>query len=324
LFLCLLNYFPYCVKISKEFKVGLLGILALVILYFGYGFLKGSDLFVTTKRYFVKFDDIEGLTVSNPVMLNGYSVGLVKKITLIQGKQNQLLLNIDIDEDILIGDSARLILSSSDLLGGKMLVLDVGKRGTSTKTDTLMPGKEEGLTQLIQKSALPMIENINKLFDHIDGLVLSFSNTAEKLNSSLDNMARTSGTVDKMITTNEKDFEIITDNLRILSGTLINTEKSLSLMMGKYTQFGDSLNKIKLAHSIENLNKSVKEVQASLASLNAGKGTMGKMLKDDSLYYNLSHSAASLDLLLKDLKARPKRYVQFSVFGKKERKEKVQ
>ncbi len=299
----------------------MLGISALVILYFGYGFLKGSDLFVTTKRYFVKFDDIEGLTVSNPVMLNGYSIGLVKKITLIQGKQNRLLLNVDLDEDVLIGDSARLILSSSDLLGGKMLVLDVGKKGTNSKTDTLLSGKEEGLTQLIQKSALPMIDNINKLFNHIDGLVLSFSSTAEKLNASLDNVARTSGTVDKMIATNEKDFEILTDNLRILSGSLINTEKSLSLMMSKYTQFGDSLNKIKLAHSIENLNKSVKEVQTSLASLNAGKGTMGKMLKDDSLYTNLSHSAQSLDLLLKDLKARPKRYVQFSVFGRKEKKQ---
>lgn len=308
-------------KISKEFKVGVLGISALVILYFGYGFLKGSDLFVTTKRYFVKFDDIEGLTVSNPVMLNGYSIGLVKKITLIQGKQNRLLLNVDLDEDVLIGDSARLILSSSDLLGGKMLVLDVGKKGTNSKTDTLLSGKEEGLTQLIQKSALPMIDNINKLFNHIDGLVLSFSSTAEKLNASLDNVARTSGTVDKMIATNEKDFEILTDNLRILSGSLVNTEKSLSLMMSKYTQFGDSLNKIKLAHSIENLNKSVKEVQTSLASLNAGKGTMGKMLKDDSLYTNLSHSAQSLDLLLKDLKARPKRYVQFSVFGRKEKKQ---
>jgi len=307
------------VKISKEFKVGLLGASALVILYFGYGFLKGSDLFVTTKRYYVKFENIEGLTVSNPVMLNGFSVGLVKKIVLVQGKTNELLLSVDVNKEIQIGDSAKLILSSSDLLGGKMLVLDVGKAGTQTKTDTLLPAREEGITQMIQKSALPVIDKVNKLFDHIDGLVLSFSKTADKLNNSLDNMSKTTGSIDNMISANEKDFEVVTDNLKILSGSLIETEKSLSIMLSKYSQFGDSLNKIKLAHSIENLNKSVKEVQLSLQSLNAGKGTMGKMLKSDSLYDNLSHSALSLDLLLKDLKARPKRYVQFSVFGKKEK-----
>lgn len=310
-----------CVKISKEFKVGVLGVSALVILYFGYGFLKGSDLFVTTKRYFVKFDNIEGLTVSNPVMLNGFSVGLVKKIWLQPGTQNQVWLSVDLDKTIPIGDSAKLILSSSDLLGGKMLVLDVGKPGTTAKTDTLLSGKEEGITQMIQKSALPMIDNVNQLFGHVDELVISFSQTANKLNRSLDNLAKTSENVDMMIDANKNDFNAITDNLRVLSGSLIQTEKSLTTMMGKYSQFGDSLNKMKLAHSIENLNKSVKEVQASLASLNAGKGTMGKMLKDDSLYTNLSHSAQSLDLLLKDLKARPKRYVQFSVFERKEKKD---
>jgi phospholipid/cholesterol/gamma-HCH transport system substrate-binding protein len=312
------------VTIKKEFKVGFLAISAMVILYFGIDFLKGSDVFNPARKYFVRFKNIDGLTASNPVMLNGFQVGLVKKIKINQGEAFPVLLQLEINKDIVLGKSSKAILSNNGLLGGKMIVLETGKDGTQLRSDTLDAEVAPGLTSMIEDKAQPVVNQITHLVNSLDKLVDSFGPTVVKLNETLQSVTTLSNSANGMVVNNQDDLKKITQNIQLLSKSLIATEGELNKMMKKMNVLGDSLTKADLAGTIHSLHMTTDQLNKTLVSLNEGKGTMSKLMKNDSLYRNLNASSASLNALLVDFKANPKRYVHFSVFGQKEKKKKEQ
>ena len=307
-------------EVKKEFKVGILVIAALAILSFGIGFLKGSDIFNPARSYFVAYENVDGLTASNPVMLDGFQVGLVRRIKIFQGRKKPVVVELEINKDIIIGDSAKALLSNNGLLGGKMIVLDPGSRLKVLEGDTLIASVAPGFTSMLEDKAQPMVDKVTALVNSVDGLIHSFEPTVGKMNESLEAITKLSNTSNAVMTDSKQDIAHITQNLDKLSKSLLDAEKQLESIMTKVGKLGDSLNKADLAGTIHSLHRTTEQLNKTMVALNQGQGTMGKLLKSDSLYRNLNASSASLNALLIDFKANPKRYVHFSVFGSKDKK----
>lgn len=307
-------------KINKEFKVGVLVIAAIVTLYFGIDFLKGSDIFSSSNTYFVSYENADGLTRSNPVMFNGYSVGLVRRITVHQGAPKPIFVELEISKDIIIGDSAEAVLANNGLLGGKMIVLNPGSMTKSRRSDTLMGNVQPGLAALIEEKAEPMVEKVNKVLKSVDELVAAFKPTPGKVNSTLASIERLGNSGSDLVNESKADLKSITQNIEQLTTSLKTTEKDLDQLLKKMNRLGDTLNRADLAGTIHSLHTVGEQLSQTLASINSGNGTAGKLMKSDSLYHSLNTTTQSLNKLLMDMKANPKRYVHFSIFGKKEEK----
>jgi phospholipid/cholesterol/gamma-HCH transport system substrate-binding protein len=308
------------VNLTKEFKVGLFALIGGIILYLGFNYLKGADLFSSTRRYFVIYDRIDGLTVSNAVMLNGMNVGRVEKIRMLTERNNQLLVTLEINENVALGDSSKAVLTDSDLLGGKTIDIEVGKSSNRLSAeDTLIAGKVQGITDILQQKAVPVLDNLDSTAVALYQIMREFEGTATILKSTLQNFEQSSSTVNTMMRENRSSVKQITANFSKLSSSLVETEKSLKPIIGKMDRFADTLNQMQLAKAVDNANKSMQELNAMMTKINRGEGSLGKLVNNDSLYNNLNSTSHSLDLLLKDVKENPRRYINVSVFGRRDK-----
>ena len=306
--------------ISKETKVGLLALSSFVILYLGFNFLKGKDFFSPENQYIVVYKKVEGLTSANQVSLSGMKVGQVKKVELIAGNQVKVTLSIRKDLPLPVGTKA--ILSSDGLLGGKLVRLEMGKgNGMIPVGGSLQPTSETGISDLIKEQALPLLHNLDSLTLSLRVVTKSFEATGSSVNGLIKNTDRTvtslGTTMSSTIAENRTSLAGVTANMKALSGNLIETEKSLKPLIGKFSNIADSLSALKVSHAIATTQKSLEGLHRIMLGIEAGQGSMGKLLKDDSLYSNINRSLADLDKLLIDFRLAPKRYVNLSIFGKK-------
>lgn len=316
------RFYPRAVTINKEFKVGALIFSALIVLYFGIDFLKGSDVFNPTRTYFVHYKNVDGLTASNPVMLDGFQVGLVKKIRIVQGTESKVSVQLEINKEIIISKLGKAMLSNNGFLGGKIIVLDPGRGEQISEGDTLIGSVVPGFTNMLEDKAQPMVNQVTHLVRTVDTLVASFHPTAAKLGETLEAVRKLSDASTGLVTDSRSEVHEIAENLQKLSASLLEAEKQLQQLLAKTDKITDSLNKADIAGAVHSLQKSAEQLNQTLGSINQGKGTLGKLIKSDSLYKNLNASSASLNSLLIDVKANPKRYLHFSLFGGKEKKQK--
>ncbi len=307
-------------NISKEAKVGLMAIVAMVALYFGFHILKGSDVFSRTYKYYVVYDNIDGLTASNPVLLNGLNVGRVQAIKLLQERQNKLLVTLDVQKDVALPVGTVANLADGGLLGGKVIHLVVGKSGNLlVDQDTLSGMKEAGISALLQEKALPLVTHADSLVKNLDIVASGFKETGLILNQVLKNYDQAGTDVQGLLKDNRKNLLAITTNLNKLSASLVETEKELKPLLAKTGTLADSLNALRLGETVQGANKTIAELRQILASVESGKGTAGKLIKDETLYNNLNRTIVSLNKLMTNLREEPKRYVHISVFGKKDK-----
>ncbi len=286
-----------------------------VILYFGFNFLKGSDLFSSARDYFVIYDSVDGLTSSNQIMLNGVAVGRVKETRILTEQNNKILVTLTLDQDIPLTTNTVALLGDNGLIGGKVIQLQIGKGSAITAGDTLKGNKQAGLTAALQDKALPIMTDADSLIRNLNVVVSRFKQTGDVLNQLLANVDQTGLALRATLNENRKNLTSITGNLNQLSAQLLETEKSIKPLMAKANTFTDSLNALRLGQTVAKANQTVGELQAMLQSIKEGQGTAGKLLKDDELYNNMNQSIRDLDKLLVDLRQQPKRYVHFSVFG---------
>ena len=308
--------------ITKEVKVGLLAIIAGTILYLGFNFLKGIDFLSPTNTYWVVYKDIGGLTVSNPVLLNGLQVGRVHT-TKLRTSDNKILVQLEVDNDIPVGDSSIALLANNGILGGKAIVLVTKAVNKNLENgDTLIAAKERGVQDIIYDKAGPVINDLDTMIVGLNG-VLTQIRAEERLAKILANFQKISYQLDLLLYDNSKNLNGITTNLNTLSASLVETEKSLKPLLEKMNTLADSLNQMPLAQTVENANKSMANLNGILTEINQGQGSIGKLVKTEELHNSLNKTVQDLDKLFLDIQARPKRYVHFSVFGgnKKEKKE---
>lgn len=307
-------------KISKEVKVGLLAIVSLMMLYFGFRFLKGSDFFSTTNQYQVVYDNIDGLTASNPIQINGLSVGRVKSIEILQDRNNKLLVTLELNKNIRVTQGTRAFLADDGLLGGKLIQLTINPNKPVLESGSmLIAAKETGLSALIREKTLPVLNNVDSLTYQLNRIIGQFDQTGVVLNQTLRSASAGVRTLDLTIAENRAGLKATLGNVSRLSASLVETERQLKPILAKANTFTDSLQGLQMKQTLATVNRTVGSLQRLLTDINNGRGSLGKLTSDEQLYRNVNATTASLERLLTDLRENPKRYVHFSLFSRKEK-----
>ena len=298
--------------------MALLGIAALAILYFGFMFLKGSDLFSDSNSYYVVYDNVDGLTVSNPVILNGVQVGSVQSITLMTKKQNKIMVKIDVLKELQVGDSTIAALGNSDLLGSKAITLYLGNSSRFFDGgETLIPYKESSITDVISSKTVPVIDKVDTTLARVNRLL--DSEAKENIQTILANTSQTTAALNDLLRANQQNINAITANVSALTASLRQTERQINKLARNMTEITDTLKQAEFNRLVNNANAAVVDLQTAVNRLNSDQGSIGKLMNDEELYENMNRSTEALNLLLRDIQAYPKRYVSFSVFGRKDK-----
>ncbi|MFK7899247.1 MAG: MlaD family protein [Cyclobacteriaceae bacterium] len=312
-------------RFSKETKIGLLIVITGAILYVGFNFLKGRDFFSSSNKYYVLYDNIEGLTLSNPVIINGYAVGRVSDITILHEKNDALLVKLDVSGDLVLRDGAKAKLASPDLLGGKVIELIQGSSEGEIKEsgDYLKGVKEKGLAATLEEKATPVlntldtaISSLNRYFD--DALSQSIRNSVYNTEASTKFIRKSTEEIYGVLGANTATIDTTVKNLNIASSQVNQLLTSTNVLIGeKMNRFVDSLNSLELNKIITSASNAANQLERVMSSIDGKEGSLGKMIHDPSMYNNLNTTLTDLDFLLVDFQANPQRYVNVSVFGGK-------
>jgi phospholipid/cholesterol/gamma-HCH transport system substrate-binding protein len=306
---------------SNELKVGFLALIAFLILYFGFNYLKGNDVFSSARVYYVEYDNVDGLMVSNQVMINGIEVGKVKKVELQPTKSNKILVTLRFSQDIVLPDKTVAVLSDGALLGGKIIRLRLEGKGNLPEESFLKGETEVGVTSLLKERAIPVIANADSLLVSFREISTKFDNTGTYLNTLLktsnETVSNINGSVNGIVADNRANVAQISANMKILSADLMETEKQLRPLLTKFNTVADSLQALRIGKTLREVDLAVVSLKKIVQGLERGEGTAGKLIKNDSLYLGLNKTLVDLDKLLLDFRLQPKRYIGISVFGKK-------
>jgi phospholipid/cholesterol/gamma-HCH transport system substrate-binding protein len=298
-------------KITKEIKIALVAIVSIVLLFFGMNFLKGMTLFSSGNSYYITFKDISGLSSSSPIFANGYRVGVVKDVSFDYENNGDVVVEFMVDDDLQIprGSTAEIV---SDLMGNvKMnLLLADNPRDFVAKGDTIMGVINSGMLG----KAKDMIPVIEKMLPKLDSILVNIN-----MLLSDPNIGRTLGNV-------QKTTENLTVTTQQLNALMANVNKDVPGLMGKASGLLDNANNltanlaaVDVASTVAKVDQTLANVQQLTSKLNNNKGTLGLLMNDETLYNNLTNTVLSADSLLNNLREHPKRYVHFSLFGKKDK-----
>ena len=296
---------------TKEVKIAIVAIVGLVVLFLGMNFLKGLDLFSTDNRYYISFRDISGLSSSSPIYADGYKVGVVRGIVYDYSQSKDIIVEADINKDMRIpkGSSAEIV---SDLMGNVKvnLLLASNPRERVNPGETIVGGINDGAMGQM-KDLIPVVQDMLPKLDSILASVnLLLQDPA--IANSLHNVETVTG-----------NLTVSTRRLNTLLGTLNSRMPGLLAkadgVMDNAQVVTSNLSKVDVEGTMSKVNATLDNVQAFTDQLNNNKGSLGLLMRDPNLYYNLNATVKSADSLLIDLKSHPKRYVHFSVFGRKDK-----
>ena len=304
-------------KFTKEVGIGILVILGTLMSVFSYNYLKGINLFEKTRTFKIVYTKVDGLSPSNPVTLNGYKIGKVQKINFNPNDTKELIVDVVIENDVKFSKTSKAELYETGLIGGKAIAIipDYDNNVIAKSGDYLIGVVKPGLTDLVNqimpqiqlqleavmKKAEIVLSNVNSLFDE---------ETKESLKLSIDEFGSLTNSLSET-SANINDF--IKDNSPNLT-TTINNLNETSL---KIKDISSSMSEVDLNLILTNLDSTISNLNKITHKLNQGEGTIGKLLYDDVLFKNLDDATKNLEELIEDIKLNPKRYVHFSIFGKK-------
>lgn len=306
--------------ISNETKVGSLTAIAIVLLILGFNFLKGKSLKSSNTHYFAVFDDVQGLANSNPVVINGKEVGTIAKTD--GGKDmRRIVTDIRMKIDVNIPDDSYAVITKS-LLGNVQLEI---KLGNSTQLE------KDGDTLKSSIVADPLMSNVTSAAQSLDKLLASangildttakgnLKNILANLDRITASLAVTAVSLNSVINGQKGTLERTLKNAETLSASLNKNTEKLGDVMNNAATATDKLARLDIEKTLNGLNSTVNELKATIAKVNSSNGTLGLMINDNRLYNNLNATSNKLNLLLDDVRLHPKRYVNISVFGKKDK-----
>mgnify|MGYP001365874127 FL=1 len=284
---------------------------------FSYNYLKGINLFEKTRTFKVVYSKVDGLASSNPVTLNGYTIGKVQKINFNPNNTKELIVDIVIENDVQFSKSSKAELYETGLIGGKAIAIipDYDNNIMANSGDYLVGTVKPGLTDLVNQimpqiqlqleevmqNAKVVLSNINTLFDE---------ETKESLKSSIDQFSSLTNSLSE---TSENINNLIKDNSTSIASTVDNLNKTSI----KMNDISTSISEVNLNLILTNLDSTVSNLNNLTNQMSKGEGTMGKLIYDAKLFDNLDNATKNLEVLIEDIKSNPKRYVHFSIFGKK-------
>lgn len=296
---------------TKEVQIACVAILGVVVLFFGLQFLKGLSLFSTENTYYVTFDDISGLSASSPVYANGYKVGVVKDIIYNYSGEGKIVAAVGLDKSMRLpkGSSAEI---ESDFMGNvKMnLVLTGNPTEHASPGDTIDGSQEVGMLS----RAANMVPAVEKMLPKLDSILTSINtlladpalaNSMHNVDKITDNLAATTARLNSLTASLNRNMPGMLDKA---NNVLDNTDKLTK-----------NLSDVDVAATMTKVNATLDNVEQMTAKLNSKDGTLGLLMRDPQLYYNLTATMRDADSLMIDLKQHPKRYVHFSIFGRKDK-----
>jgi phospholipid/cholesterol/gamma-HCH transport system substrate-binding protein len=301
--------------LKKEIKVGILAIVAVGLLIFGYNFLKGNNVFNSSRVFYAVYDNVEGLSPSAPITINGFQVGTVTDISFIES--GKLLVTLNLNNDFEFSKKSVAQIYGGGLIGGKnmQINLDDDLSELAQSGDTLQSSVEEGLIELVNEKLTPLKDKISGAVVEVDTLLKSINfildkDTRTNLRQSIENL---NGTLASLNSSSSKIETILEDNTEQINTSIDNfntTSSNLSVL-------SDSLSKIEFNRIVRNADQTLLNLNEISNKLNNGDGSLGKLLNDEQMYLNIENATKEMEELLRDIKLNPKRYVHFSVFGKK-------
>ena len=303
-------------KITREIKTAILVIASILLFIWGYSFLKGRDLFTNYKTFYVEYESVEGLAKSAPVTLNGLIIGKVNNIA-IDEKTGRLLVELQLKTDFPISKSSIASIYEPGFIGGKQIAIypNFNDKTLAVDGQKLQGEVKSGLTDKVGDQLAPLQEKFERLMTNTDKLVSGINNVLDK--SGQENLrislAELSKTVEQFHKASLSMNTLLDDNKAQIKGVVTNFNK----ISGNFSQISDSLNKADLGKTIKNLNNTLAKVDIIVSGLESGKGSMGKLLQDEAFYENIKATTKELELLVQDIRLAPTRYVNVSLFGKK-------
>jgi len=304
-------------KVSKEVKVGLFMISAIVLLYFGFNFLKGIDFFSTDKKYFAIYKNVDKLTESNLIYLNGYSVGRVSDIRIEQDK-NRVIVELSIDSEIQVNKSTVAVLNG-ELLGGRFIQLNIGKSPELLEPkDTMRSDIAKGIAELITETAEPVAANLQTTLRKINTMLDTLNTSATKMNTILTDLRRTPELLNNTISAVRGDVGHISGTFAEVGTNINSALTDLRPTIANFRSLSDSLKRMELTNTVNKTQQTLSKLNETLSKLNNGKNTVSKLMTEDSLYVNLNTLLNNLDSLASHLNENPRHFM--APFGKSRKK----
>mgnify|MGYP006140863607 FL=1 len=316
-------------KIKNETKVGILAAFAIALLIIGYNFLKGNSIFSSETILYAKYTQVDGLAVSKPVLINGYQIGRVAALELQPDATIKATLKINGKYEIPKNTIARL--EGTDLLGSKAIVLTLGNdKNFAQDGDFLQTNVEKGLMetfQPVQKKAELIITKMDSILSSINtilnpNLQKNIDRSFTSIAGTLTSLESTSKKVDALVGSESSKLSSILSNVEAITANFKSNGARIDAVMKNLNTMTDKVAAINFETTVNNANKAIADLQGMISDLKNGKGTLGALLNDRQMYDNLNNASKNLDALMIDLKANPKRYVHFSVFGGGNKKDK--
>lgn len=300
---------------SKAFKIGLLVIAAIVIVYFGIEYLKGNNIFKPANYYYTKFDNVAGLSQSAPVTLNGFKVGLVREIDINYSSPGKVNVEMSLDKGLRLPEGTEALLTT-DMLGTSTIELILGSGEKSVKVGSTIPGRQgDGLMSKVTGDILPAVGDImpkiDSLLTSLNDIVANpaINNSLNHINTAMANIETSSQQLSvamKSMPSVASDAQVTMSNVRKMSESLTTIAADLTAVAGK-------LKEMPLEQTMENVYQTSQTLKELMTQLSDKNSTLGKLLNDPTLYDNLSRASSSLDSLLIDVKKNPKRYISIKL-----------
>jgi phospholipid/cholesterol/gamma-HCH transport system substrate-binding protein len=310
-------------KMSNEVKVGATALLTILVFVWLFNFLKGKDFLKSTAVYYTIYDKVGGLAESSPVEINGYKVGVVRSLDFIDATSGKLLVVFSVKKNFKLPKNTIAEIVPVSLLGGMKVQFVYGKGPGTYKEGDTIPGRlAESLIDKINTEILPVKEKLSNLITVLDSVIASVDEIMDpefkrEFKETVAHLNNTTASLDKVLGSKEKELAAIVDNINKFTSMLADNSGKMNKTFTNLETISDSLKASDISAAVSNLKASLEKASKLMENLNQGKGSAGQFLTNDTLYSNLSGSLESLNLLLKDMKANPKRYVHFSIFGKK-------
>ena len=313
-------------KIRREAKLALTALAAVFILIWGINFLKGSSLFESKSTFYGVYDSVEGLKVSSGVIYRGYQVGQVISIQFTGERFDRVLVKFSVDKGLELPSNTLAMIQSADLMGSKVVALVPGdSHVTAVSGDTLRSQVERGLMEQVSQQMLPLKQKAERLLGSLDSVMLivqglfneetkkNLSNSFGSIDRTLRNLEGASGNLDTLIQGESARISSILQDVNSITGNLRNNNEEISTILGNVSAISDSLRQASLHQTLMSLDYILATTDSIMNKINRGEGTIGALLNDNDLYYNLNQVSENLNRLLVEFRYNPKRFINLSL-----------
>ena len=306
-------------------KVGVLATIAIVLLVLGYNLLRGKNVFSRDNIFYIRYDNAAGIAPAGAVRYNGMKVGHVQDIKLANDGSGRIIVSVAVTPDLKIPVGSTATVVSPDFISPKAIQLDfTAVNKFYINGDTLIAGVARNSMKEVQSQAEALIASMDSAINSISGIFnsetkMNLQRSVKSIESTLSTLDKATSKVDVMLSDNVSRLDRIFSNVESITANLKNNQDEINTMLNNLTAISDTVRRSEVGATIRQAKEVLEQTAAVMNKINEGQGSMGLLVNDDRLYRNLETSSKSLDALLTDMKANPNRYVQVSVFGKKDK-----